>query len=172
MREWRKNSLRDFLRRLLLLDETPHRTSLAFGVGVFFGFSPFWGLHTVLGLAVSIVARLNRVAVLIGVWTNTPWTMAPAASVGTALGFLVLGMDVEFPTFPRRSFISTEFWQGTWAEFRYLVWPFFVGNIGLALAAGTLSYLVMHRILTRSRAKPDTALKTELENSRTQARFR
>jgi hypothetical protein len=98
--------------------------------------------------------------------------MAPVASVGTALGFFVLGMDVEFPDLPQGSFISREFWQGTWAEFRYLVWPFFVGNMGLALAAGTLSYFVMHRILKRSRAKPAAALKTELKNSRTPARLR
>jgi uncharacterized protein (DUF2062 family) len=161
MREWRKNSLRDFMRRLLLLDESPHRTSIAFGVGVFFGFSPFWGLHTVLGLAVSIVARFNRVAVLIGVWTNTPWTMAPAASVGTALGFLALGMDVEFLELPQGSLVSSQFWQGAWAEFKHLFWPFFVGNMGLALGAGTLGYLVMNRILTRNKAAYESMHDTE-----------
>jgi uncharacterized protein (DUF2062 family) len=167
MREWRKNSLRDFLRRLLLLDESPHRTSLAFGVGVLIGFSPFWGLHTVLGLAVSIVARLNRVAVLIGVWTNTPWTMAPAASVGTALGLLMLGMNIEFPDLPQGSFVSSEFWQGTWTEFSYLLWPFFVGNMGLAMGAGGLGYFVMKTILSRNRPRMESALNIELESSRT-----
>ena len=163
MREWRKNSLRDFLRRLLLLDESPHRTSLAFAVGVFFGFSPFWGLHTLLGLVAGSVARLNRVAVLIGVWTNTPWTMAPVASVGTAFGFLLLGMDAKFPDLPQQSFISSEFWQGTWAEFRHLLWPFFIGNMGIAIAAGALAYILMKRILSRNRS---TQMR-ELANSTT-----
>ena len=165
MRGWRGNSLRDFLRRLLLLDQSPHRISLAFAVGVFFGFSPFWGIHTVLGLIAAFVARLNRVAVLIGVWTNTPWTMAPAASVGTTLGLLVLGMEVKFPDLPEQSLASRQFWQGAWTEFGHLLWPFFVGNMVLATLAGTLAYLVMKKILSRNRAGSEAAHSKSLEHT-------
>ncbi len=165
MREWRKNSLRDFLRRLLLLDQSPHQISLAFAVGVFFGFSPFWGIHTVLGLIAAFVVRLNRVAVLIGVWTNTPWTMAPAASVGTMLGLRVLGMEVKSPDLPEQSFASLEFWQGTWTEFGYLLWPFLVGNLILASCAGGLAYWVMKRILLRNRSGSESTQNREIESS-------
>ena len=53
--------------------DTPERTAAAFALGVFFGFSPFLGLHTVLGLAWRSCSNLNRVAVLLGVYSNLPW---------------------------------------------------------------------------------------------------
>ena len=37
-----------WLEQLLHTHDTPHRTALAYAVGVFFGFSPVLGLHTVL----------------------------------------------------------------------------------------------------------------------------
>ena len=41
--------VRRWLDALLHIDDTPERTAAAFALGVFFGFSPFLGLHTLLG---------------------------------------------------------------------------------------------------------------------------
>ncbi len=57
-----------WLDTLLHVDDTPERTAAAFAVGVFFGFSPFLGLHTALGLACAFLLDYNRVAVLLGVY--------------------------------------------------------------------------------------------------------
>ncbi len=62
----RSRRVRRWLDQLLHTHDTPHRTAAAFAVGVFFGFSPFLGLHIVLGLVVAFAFRLNRVAVLLG----------------------------------------------------------------------------------------------------------
>lgn len=150
MRDWRKNSFRDFLRRLLLLGESPHRTALAFATGVFLAFSPFWGLHTTLGLAAAFVFRLNRVAVLIGVWTNTPWTLGPTVSLGTALGLLLMGNEVRFPNIPPHSLFSTEFWRVTWGELGNLFWPFFIGNTALSVIAALTAYFVIRWVVAQN----------------------
>ncbi len=151
MREWRKNSLRDFLRRLLLIEEPPHRTALAFAVGVFFAFSPFWGLHTGLGLLIALLFGFNRIAVLVGVWVNTPWTMPPAASIGTALGLVLLGREVHFPRIPDLSIVSSEFWTTAAAEFEFILVPFFLGNIVFSLSAAVVAYFVLRWILVKNR---------------------
>ena len=44
---------------------------------MFFGFSPLLGLHTVLGLIFAFALSLNRVAVLLGVYSNLPWILVP-----------------------------------------------------------------------------------------------
>lgn len=150
MRHWRKASLRDFLRRLLSLEGTPHRTALAFSIGVFLGFSPFWGLHAVIGLVVSFAFKLNRVAVLVGVFVNTPWTIAPIASLGTALGFLVMGTRPRTDGLAEVSLLSQEFWQEAVSD---LLWPFFLGNILLAVIAALLAYFVFRWILVRNAAR-------------------
>lgn len=83
-----------WLERLLHTHDTPQRTAAAFGLGVFLGFSPFVGLHTVMGLALAFLFDLNRVAVLAGVYTNLPWFMGPYYAVATLVGALILGVDV------------------------------------------------------------------------------
>lgn len=65
------------LAQLLHTHDTPQRTAAAYAIGVFFGFSPFLGLHTVLGLCVAFALNLNRVAVLVGVYSNLPWILPP-----------------------------------------------------------------------------------------------
>jgi uncharacterized protein (DUF2062 family) len=147
MREWRKTSLRDFLRWLISIDAPPHRTALAFSLGVFLGFSPFWGLHAVVGLAISFIFRLNRVAVLVGVFVNTPWTMPAVASVGTALGFLLLGTRPEIPEIAKASLLSKAFWQETVSD---LLLPFFLGNLVLAFVVGVAAYFAFRWILVRN----------------------
>ena len=72
---------RDFVRRwlsaLLHIDDTPERTAAAFAVGVFFGFSPLLGFHTLLAVLLAFLLNFNRVAVLLGVYSNLPWIVAP-----------------------------------------------------------------------------------------------
>ena len=81
---------RDFVRRwlshLLHIDDTPERTAAAFALGVFFGFSPMLGLHTILGVVFAFLLNLNRVAVLLGVYSNLPWVIAPYYAFATMAG--------------------------------------------------------------------------------------
>ena len=57
---------RRWLEALLHIDDSPERTAAAFALGVFFGFSPFLGFHTILGIVFAFLLNLNRVAVLLG----------------------------------------------------------------------------------------------------------
>ena len=78
--------VRRWLDTLLHIDDTPERTAAAFALGVFFGFSPFLGLHTLLGIAFAFLLNLNRVAVLLGVYSNLPWIIAPYYAFATMVG--------------------------------------------------------------------------------------
>ena len=72
-----KKLIRRWLGTLLHVADTPERTAAAFALGVFFGFSPFLGLHTIMALALAFALNLNRVATLLGVYSNLPWIIAP-----------------------------------------------------------------------------------------------
>ena len=54
---------RRWLEQLLHTHDTPERTAAAYAVGVFFGFSPFLGLHTVLGLVVAFTCKILNFSV-------------------------------------------------------------------------------------------------------------
>ena len=86
-------------------------------MGVFFGFSPFLGLHTVLGLVVAFAFSLNRVAVLLGVYSNLPWILPAYYSVVTLLGAALLGVDVP-PGLLKD--LRESLADASWAEFRPL----------------------------------------------------
>jgi hypothetical protein len=120
---------------------------------VFLGFSPLIGLHTLLGLAVAFVFRLNRLAVLFGVYVNTPWTLPAVASLGTALGFYVLGAESAEPDLPGESMFSPDFWQRMMDDPGRLLLPFMLGNTLIAVVASLLSFLVVRRVLERYRAR-------------------
>ena len=104
-------------------------------LGVFFGFSPFLGLHTVLALGVAFVFNLNRVAVLVGVYSNLPWIIAAWYALTTAVGAWLLGTNLP-PGFGERvaqlfslSLFRAEFWRAMAHDMRPLFWPYFVGSL-------------------------------------------
>src|SRR6187549_2112754 len=101
--------------QLLHTHDTPTRTALAYAVGVFFGFSPFLGLHTVLGLVVAFAFSLNRVAVLLGVYSNLPWILPAYYSLATLLGATILRTKV-----PPNLWVDMQAMmaQPSWADFR------------------------------------------------------
>ncbi len=72
--------------QLLHTHDTPQRTAAAYALGVFFGFSPLLGLHTVLGLVFAFALNLNRVAVLLGIYSNLPWILPAYYTLATMVG--------------------------------------------------------------------------------------
>ncbi len=133
---------------LLHVHDTPRRTAAAFAVGVFFGFSPFLGLHTVLALSVAFIFGLNRLAVLIGVYSNLPWIIAAWYALTTAIGAWMLGTRLP-PGFVQRvaelfslSLFQVEFWRQMAHDMRPLFWPYFVGSLLGAALLCALSYFL------------------------------
>src|SRR4029077_882144 len=80
-----------WLDALLHIEDTPERTAAAFALGVFFGFSPFLGLHTLLAILVAFLLDMNRVAVFLRVYSNLPWFLAPYYAIATMVGSELTG---------------------------------------------------------------------------------
>ena len=137
------------LKSLLHLQDPPHRTALAFGIGVFIAFSPLLGLHTIMAIAVAFAFRLNRVAVLAGAWINF-WALAPCYAFGTFIGALLLGVDAGDLSAVEWSF------DGLGSTFTTLFWPILVGNTLLGIIAAVPAYTVCRRFL-EARARQKTA---------------
>ena len=110
--------MRDLIKKLLHIEDTPERTALAYAVGIFLGFSPFLGFHTVGGLAIAFLFGLNRVAILLGVWTNSPWWIVPFYMVATWIGMRVTGFRIGWTILKEifqlgleRGFMGSDFWN-------------------------------------------------------------
>lgn len=151
-----KAALRKGFERLLHTHDTPERTAAAYALGVFWGYSPLLGLHTLLGLVTAFALNLNRVAVVIGVYSNLPWTLAPYYTLATLGGATLLGADVP---------------PGLMAEFRAtldgfslqelghllrllepLFWSYVVGSTIGAVIAAAIAYRVSLTFIRSYRA--------------------
>jgi uncharacterized protein (DUF2062 family) len=152
---------RDFVRRwlsaLLHIDDTPERTAAAFAVGVFLGFSPVVGFHTLIGVLLAFLLNFNRVAVLLGVYSNLPWIVAPYYAFVTFAGARLTGHRIP-PGFRRQvadvfehSVFQGEFWKQLLIIFRPLVIPYTVGSLIGALVLAVIAYPLALAFVTSQR---------------------
>jgi uncharacterized protein (DUF2062 family) len=137
---------KNLIRKLLHIEDTPERSALAYAIGVFLGFSPFLGFHTLAGLAVAFLFRLNRVAILLGVWSNTPWWIAPYYMVATWVGMWVTGFRIDWPKLKEifqwgmdQGFLASGFWSRI-ASHSGLLFSFGIGSLVLATLLGLIAY--------------------------------
>ncbi len=142
---------------LLHIEDTPHRTALAFAVGVLIAFSPFLGIHMGIALIVAFVFRLNRVAILLGTYLNNPWTLAPMYLAGTSLGCLLLGVSKDGLGAIDWELQGSAFLEMLKITLRPYVWPFLLGNTLLGLASGFVGYVLLRRFLERRAAATPAA---------------
>jgi uncharacterized protein len=147
--------IRHWLTQLLHTHDTPRRTAAAYAMGVFFGFSPVLGLHTVLGLVFAFVLGLNRVAVVLGVYSNLPWLVPAYYTLATIAGAALLGVTIP-PGVLEEAMAAVS--AISWGEFRDLfrtlsplLWAFTLGStLGAVLLAAiayrvSLTMIVAHR---------------------------
>lgn len=150
--------IRKWMEQLLHTHDTPRRTAAAYALGVFLGFSPILGLHTVLGLALAFVFGLNRVAVILGVYSNLPWLLPAYYTLSTIAGAAIMGIDVQpraleaamraFSAAPWSWVELTELWR----QFAPIVWACALGStIGSLLLAGVAYQVSLVMILAHRR---------------------
>jgi len=152
-----RSLVRKWLDSLLHIHDSPRRTAAAYAVGVFFSFSPVLGLHTVLALIVAFAFNLNRVAVILGVYTNLPWFMAPYYTLTTVAAAEALGVALP-PQFAQRlgdvfalSPLDRDFWAALGTLVSPLVWPFTLGSLAGAVVLGVASFVVARPFIEAGR---------------------
>ncbi len=152
-----KQVVRKWLGTLLHIHDSPQRTAAAYAVGIFFGFSPFLGFHTVFALIVAFMLGLNRVAVLLGVYSNLPWIIAPYYTIVTMTAARVMGVPTP-PGFGThvshlfsRSFFDPAFWKRLGELVHPLLWPYSVGSMTGAIVLGACSYWIALAVVVEGR---------------------
>jgi hypothetical protein len=155
--------IKNLLKRLLHIEDTPERTALAYSIGIFLGFSPFLGFHTLGGIAVAFLFGLNRIAVLLGVWSNAPWWIVPYYGVATWLGMWLTGFQFEresleemFRLGMEKGFLRSDFWGCLTSQWGFL-FSFVIGSLILATLLSLALYPLSLKGIKvyRSRRKED-----------------
>lgn len=138
--------VRRWLDQLLHIDDTPERTATAFALGVFFGFSPLLGFHTLLGITFAFLFNLNRVAALLGVYANLPWIIGPYYAVATMVGAQITrhqipqGFRAQLGALFDLSMYEGEFWHRLVVVLKPFALPYAVGSTLAALLLAAAAY--------------------------------
>lgn len=139
-------SIRQQLTQVLHLRETPHRTALAFSLGVFIAFAPHYFFHTASVVFCAWAFRLNFLALFLGSFINNPWTLVPILAASLYTGLLLVG----------KSSSTTIEWDQLNVDNMfdilspYLI-PFFVGACALSIVGSLMAYPIMRWVITRYR---------------------
>jgi len=149
-------------RRLLAIDDPPERTALAFSIGVFIAFTPFLGLHTILATLIAFIFRFNKVAIYTGTFLNNPpLTLVPIIIASYAVGALFLGRPLKIPPegielLKNPHLLTKDYYRQIFMQSFYIVQPFALGGMVLAVVCSALAYPLTLRALRRVRSRKAT----------------
>lgn len=127
--------------KLLALEASPPAIAGGLAVGVFFGFTPFWGMKTLLTVGSATLLRVNPVAAFIALTAFD--FLTPLVPVMLRfqydLGYWILSNPHQFPPkieledFHPQSFLH-------WEIFKDIGIPLFLGSLGWAIPATICTY--------------------------------
>ena len=134
--------------KLVTLRDTPHAIAGGVAIGVFIGFTPLFGVKTLLTLGVAYLLRCNPIAAVIAVSLHdvvTPlWPVLLRLEYD--IGYWVLSNPHHFPPQMEIHHIHvSELLE--WTTFFHIGLPLLVGLIFLAAPAAAIFYFVLLPIL-------------------------
>jgi uncharacterized protein (TIGR03546 family) len=141
-----RNKWKKRIMAILTLDSHPGHISAGFAVGVFIGFTPFYGVHFVMAIAASFIFRLNKVTCITGTWLNNPFTVVPATVLSYKIGKVLLGMPPGTPHIRELDFAFLK------AHAASLI----LGSSVLGFVAAVVSYFVCYYLIVSFRQKDES----------------
>lgn len=139
-------SFRSLLRKILHLQESPHRTALAFAIGTGIAFCPFYGFHTLLAVFCTWAFGLNFLAVFAGALINNPWTIVPILGATYWTGATLMGQS-DSPSFDWHDLS----FSSIYAQVMPYAVPFALGGMVLTILGAALSYPAAYYFICKYR---------------------
>ncbi len=152
------------VRRILDVDDTPHRIALGVFLGTLVAWTPTLGLQLVLYVALATVLRANKVSGLPLVFVTNPVTAAPCYWLCWRLGALLTGGAVVAEASPAAAIETTPplppppeaagpWWHELWQSLALVGADLWVGSLVIGVLTGAVAYLLTHRGVTAWRRR-------------------
>ena len=137
---------------LMTLPDTPHSIALGSAIGMFFGFTPLFGMKTLLSITLAWLLKSNKIAAVITVTLHD--LLLPLVP---AIFFWQyrLGMWALHGRLPQRAGFRrvplSDYME--WTTFFTVGQPILIGSLFFAVPAAVLVYFGLRAVLIRTRAK-------------------
>lgn len=141
---------RSLVSKLLNLHDAPHSLAGGVAIGMFMGFTPLFGLKTLLCIGAAYVLRCNPIAAVIAVSLHdvvTPfWPVL--LEIEYAIGSRVVGFFDGLPH-PASVTVFHIHELMKWTTFFTIGLPMLIGSLFLSAPAAAISYAVMLPVFKR-----------------------
>jgi uncharacterized protein len=142
--------LRSQWRRLLELRDTPHAVAGGVAIGIFYGFTPLFGVKTQLSLATAWLARCSKIAAVISVSLHdvvTPlWPFL--LRIEYDIGYWILSRPHQFP--PKITLKHVHLAEMLeWTTFLRVGLPLLIGSVVVAVPAALIGYGIAFQMMRR-----------------------
>ena len=130
--------IRKFISWLWNQQGSPSQRALGFGVGIFSGCFPFFGLQTLMGVFLARIFKGNSILAAVGTWISNPFTYIPLYYFNYRVGSLLINKDKDIVDL---SHITTnELWSQGWD----LSYRLIIGSISVGLVTGIIGGLCLY----------------------------
>jgi len=130
------------------LPGSTHNIAAGIASGAAVSFTPFIGLHFLMGFALAWLTRGNLLASAIGTAVGNPWTFPFIFALTSQVGSFFLGQEVAAEVPPLS-------WDALWndpviylASFLPLIFPLLVGGIPVAIIVWLLFYIAFRSLIS------------------------
>jgi hypothetical protein len=151
--------------KLLAIRDTPEAIAGGVAIGIFIGFTPLFGLKTVLTIAFAWLTRSNLIAAVIASAAHD--IILPLMPVVFRweydVGFWLLSQPHHWPPRLRGMRLEGHPWRG-WATFFTVGKPLLVGSVVCSTPFALLSYVLTHRLVARHQRKKRLRFPPDSEN--------
>ncbi len=135
--------IQKFISWLWNQEGSPSQRALGFGVGIFSGCFPFFGLQTLMGVVLAKIFKGNTILAAFGTWISNPFTYVPLYYFNYRLGSLILNKDKKIVDFS--NIITNEWWSQGW----YLSSRLMMGSVCMGLLTGIVGGLCLYYLLKK-----------------------
>jgi uncharacterized protein len=138
--KWKKR-----FKEILSLDSHPGHIAAGFAVGVFISFTPFFGAHTPLAIAIAFLFRLNKLTCITGAWVNTPLTVVPVLGLSYKLGRALRGLPP----------VDLQVRSLEWQVLKKYATSLILGSSIIGFVAALIAYFACYYLVVRFRQKDE-----------------
>ena len=130
--------IRKFISWLWNQEGSPSQRALGFGVGIFSGCFPFFGLQTLMGVFLAKIFQGNSILAAVGTWISNPFTYVPLYYFNYRVGSLLLNTDKKIVDVTHITI--NQLWSQGW----YLSSRLLMGSICVGLITGFVGGLCLY----------------------------
>ena len=130
--------IRKFISWLWNQEGSPFQRALGFGVGIFSGCFPFFGLQTLMGVFLAKMFKGNSILAALGTWISNPITYVPLYFFNYRIGSLLLNTKSDIVDVGHIT--TNELWSQSW----HLSSRLLIGSTCVGFVIGLIGALCLY----------------------------